>query len=156
MRVENLPSPGLLSKGISLRLVAAQAISAVEITAGLTPGGKTSAATTLQTFFTACATALNSLTDSTAPTVSTRVRNSATQSTITFSEPLDTSVVPAASAFTISGGSTVTGVAVVGSTIVLTGTGHTAAQTVTYTQPSVNGARDRAGNLIASFSGALA
>ena len=156
MRVETLPSPGQLSMGIRLRTVAAQAISGVEITAGRTPGGKTGAASELASFFTACASALSSLSDVAAPTVSTRVRNSATQSTITFNEPLSTSVVPAASAFTISGGSTVTGVAVVGSTIVLTGTGHTAGQTVTYTQPAVNAARDPAGNLVASFSGALA
>lgn len=156
MRDTSLPSPGQLSQSMNLRRAAAAAISSVEIVAGRTPGGKVSTAKPLSDFFTACATALSGFVDETAPTVSTRVRNSATQSTITFGEALDTSVVPAAAAFAISGGSTVTGVAVVGSTVVLTGTGHTAGQTVTYTKPSTNALRDRAGNQVATFSGALA
>lgn len=156
MRDIGLPSPGQLTNSLNLRRAAAAAISSVEVVAGRTPGGKVSTAAPLAAFFTACANALSAFSDAAAPTVSSRVRNSATQSTITFNEPLDTSVVPAAAAFAISGGSTVTGVAVVGSTIVLTGTGHTAGQTVTYTQPSTNAARDPVGNLVASFSGALA
>lgn len=156
MRVEDLPSPGLLSNGINLRAAAARAISASEITAGLTPGGRTDTAAVLQAFFTACATALNAVADAAAPTVVSRVRNSATQTTVTFNEALETSVVPAAAAFTLSGGATITTVAVVGSTIVLTGTGHAAAQTLTYTQPAVNAARDLAGRLIATFTGVTA
>ena len=155
MRQETLPSPGLLSNGIRLRIEAAKAISSVEITAGRTPGGKTSAAAGLQAFFTACASALSALADVTAPTVSTRVRNSATQATITFSEALAESVVPAAAAFTLSAG-TVTAVAVSGTTVVLTGTSIGSGATVTYTAPATNFLRDRAGNAVASFSGALA
>lgn len=155
MRQETLPSPGLLSNGIKLRVEAAKAISAVEIAAGRAAGGKTSTAATLSTFFTACASALSSISDATAPTVSSRVRNSATQITITFSEALDTSVVPAVGAFAVTAG-TLSSVAVSGSTIVLTGASLTVGSTVTYTAPDTNWARDLAGNAIASFSGVLA
>jgi hypothetical protein len=156
MRLETLPAPGLLSNGIRLRIEAAKAISTVEVVAGRTPGGKVSSAGTLRTFFTACASALDSLVDATAPTVSSRVRNSATQATITFSEPLSPSVVPAPAAFTIGGGATVTAVAVSGSTVVLTGTGINAGATVTYTRPATNFLRDLVGNPVATFSGVLA
>lgn len=59
MRVETLPSPGLLSNGIRIRIEAAKAISAVEINAGIPAnGGKSSSARPLRDFFLACYDAL--------------------------------------------------------------------------------------------------
>lgn len=156
MRYTTLPSPGVITRGHELRSQAAQAISQVEIVAKRTTGGKTRAAATLSTFFTACATALNSYTDLTVPTVSTRVRTNATTATITFSEPLDQTVVPALATITI-GARVLSGVTVNGSgQLVVTGTAITAADVITYTKPSTNFLRDRAGNALATFTGALA
>lgn len=59
MRVETLPSPGLLSNGIRIRIEAAKAISSVEISAGIPANaGKTSTATELKAFFDACSAAV--------------------------------------------------------------------------------------------------
>lgn len=156
MRYTTLPSPGVITRGHELRSQAAQAISQVEIVAKRTPGGKTRAAGTLSAFFTACAAALTSLADLVAPTVSTRVRTAVNTLTVTFSEALDTSVIPANSAFVFTPARTVTAVAVVGSTIVVTATGVIATDSVTYTKPATNYARDRAGNAIATFTGVIA
>jgi hypothetical protein len=72
MRVETLPSPGLLSNGIRIRIEAAKAISAVEINAGIpVNGGKSSSAKPLSDFFTACVAALSTLLDVTAPAIAT-------------------------------------------------------------------------------------
>lgn len=73
MRVETLPSPGLLSNGIRIRIEAAKAISAVEINAGIpSNAGKSSTAKPLSDFFTACAAALSTLLDVTVPVIATR------------------------------------------------------------------------------------
>lgn len=96
--------------------------------------------------------------DSTPPTLSNATVASGTPSTLTMtaSENLDTTNVPAASAFTVSG-HTVTGVAVASGTVTLSlGEVFVAgepARTVSYTQPGSAGIRDLAGNLLASFSG---
>lgn len=156
MKNTGLPYPGQLSNGIKLRYEAAKAITGVEVTASRTPGGKTIAAQTLQTFFTACATALNALVDAVAPTVSTRTRTNSTTATVVFNEPLDQSVVPALSSITI-GARVLSGVTVNGSgQLVVTGVAITAGDVITYTRPAVNGLRDRAGNQVANFTGALA
>lgn len=155
MRIETLLAPGLLSNGIRLRTEASKAISAVEITAGRTPGGKTSAAATLQAFFTDCASKLSALVDSVVPTVSSKTATSATQINIVFSEAMDQTVVPDLSAFAISG-DTITAAAWTSATnLRLTGTGFAAAETLAYTKPAVSYLRDKAGNAVASFSGAL-
>lgn len=157
MRETSLPSPGVATTvGFELRRKAAMSISQAEIVARKTPGGKTKAAAALQDFFTACATAMNSIVDKVAPTVSTRVRTNATTATITFSEPLTQAVVPALSSITI-GARVLSAVTVnVSGQLVVTGTAITAGDTFTYTQPAVNRLQDKAGNLVASFTGALA
>lgn len=95
--------------------------------------------------------------DVTAPTSASAVVANASPTTITVnaSEALNTSFVPATSAFTVAG-HTVSAVAVQGLTYTLTVDAFVngeAARTVVYTQPGVNGLRDAAGNLMASFSG---
>lgn len=96
--------------------------------------------------------------DTTAPVVSTQtVENAApTVVVLTASEQLAAGFVPAAAAFAVSG-HTVSSVALSGNLINLTVTpaftNGEAARTVAYTQPGTNGARDAAGNLMASFSG---
>lgn len=156
MHIKNLPSPGLYSNGIKLRVEAAKSISAAEIAAARAAGGRSSTATHLRRFFTACATALDAVSDVTAPTVSTRVRTNSTTATITFSEPLDQGVVPALASITI--GARVLSAVDVDSAgrLVVTGAAITAADTFTYTQPAQNALRDPAGNLVATFTGALA
>lgn len=162
MRIETLLSPGLLSMGIRLRVEASKAISAIEITAGRTPGGKTQAAATLAAFFTDCASKLSGLIDAVLPTVALRVASSATQITIAFSEAMDTSVIPALSTFVLATG-TGTGTPLKSSLawvdpthLKIVGTVFSAGNTVTYTAPAVSFLRDRAGNKLASFSGATA
>jgi len=156
MRETTLPTPGPLTAGHELRRKAAMAISQVEIVARRTAGGKTRAASTLATFFTACASALSAISDLVVPTVSTRVRTNSTTATITFSEPLDQTVVPALASITI-GARVLSGVTVNGSgQLVVTGVAITAADTFTYTKPATNWLRDPAGNAVATFTGALA
>lgn len=58
MRIENLPSPGILAMGVRLRQEATKAISAVEIQAARTPGGEPASAKQLHDFFVACADAV--------------------------------------------------------------------------------------------------
>jgi hypothetical protein len=152
MRIETLLSPGLLSNGWRLRTEACKAISSVEITAGRTPGGKTTSAKALYDFFTDCASALSALYDVTAPTMAgtTATATSATQINIVFAEAMDQGVAPDAAAFSISG-DTITAVAWTSSTnLRLTGTGFAAAETLTYTKPATNALRDLAGNQVAT------
>jgi lysophospholipase L1-like esterase len=96
--------------------------------------------------------------DTTPPTATAAAVANGTpaQVAITMSEVMDGAFVPAASAFTVAG-HTVSNVAVSGTVITLTCTtpftNGEAARTVSYTQPGANGARDVAGNLLATFSG---
>lgn len=154
MRIENLPSPGLLSNAIGLRSAAARAISNIEITAGRTPGGVISSATTLHAFFTACATAIASLRDLVAPTVVSRTQPTGGLTiTITTSEGLDPSVIPATTAFVTNPVRTITAVEVQGTKLLVTYSGASLinSNTIAYTQPGTNALRDPAGNLLASF-----
>lgn len=96
--------------------------------------------------------------DSTPPTLSGATVANASPATLTMtaSESLDTTNVPATSAFTVSG-HTVTSVAVASGAVTLS-LGEPfvygeAARTISYTQPGSAGLRDLAGNLMASFSG---
>lgn len=155
MRIETLLSPGVLANGFKLRQEAAKAISAVELAAGRTPGGKTTTAASLNAFFVDCASKVSGLADATAPTVVSSVE-AGDVVTITFSEVLDAGVVPALSAFAFTPARTVTAVEVVGDTVLVTATGAIPTDTIAYVQPAVNALRDRAGNLVASFSGAVA
>jgi hypothetical protein len=96
--------------------------------------------------------------DSTPPTLSNATVASGTPATLTMtaSESLDTTNVPAASTFAVSG-HTVTSVAVGPNTVTLSlgeaFVAGEAARTVSYTQPGSAGIRDLAGNLLVSFSG---
>lgn len=152
MRESTLPSPGVISSGWQLRREAAKAISFVEIVAARTPGGKTRAAGALSTFFTACATALSGLVDVTAPGFTDATVDSSTTITLEFDEDMDTSVTPAAAAFAVDNAGTVSSVAWVSGNLVLTGTGYTSGDEVTYTKPATNFIRDVAGNAMASDS----
>lgn len=168
MRDTSLPSPGILSQGYLLRRVAAAAISAVEITARITPGGKTRGAAQLSTFFSACVTALASLVEVVLPTVTTRVRTAVNTATITFSEALDPSTSVPLTSITFAPARVVTAIVVTGSTVVVTATGVIATDTITYVAPAAaagqagpdgvktQGIKDRAGNLAAGFTGVLA
>lgn len=156
MHIKNLPSPGLYSNGIKLRVEAAKSISAAEVAAARAAGGRSSTATHLRTFFTACAASLDSLADVTAPTVATRVRTNSTTATITFTEPLSQKVVPALSTVTI-GARVLSGLTVnAAGQLVITGVAITAGDTITYTVPAQNALRDPAHNLVAGFTGVLA
>lgn len=152
MRIETLLSPGQLSCGLRLRTEACKAISSVEVTAGRTPGGKTTAAKSLYDFFTDCASQLSALYDVTAPTWAGAVATatSATQINIVFAEAMDQTVTPLPADFAITG-DTFTVVAWTSSTnLRLTGTGFAAAETLAYTKPAVNALRDLAGNQVAT------
>jgi hypothetical protein len=157
MRIDDLPSPGQLSNGIKLRIEAAKAISSIELTAARTPGGKVSGAAIAVAFFTACADALAGFVDTTTPTMAgaTGVAVSAVKVTLDFvGTDMDEGVVPAAAAFALNNGGTVTAVAwgTAGDAgkLVLTTTGAAAADELTYTKPSSGALRDKAGNQVAS------
>lgn len=158
MRPSNLPSPGLVHRGLELRNIAAAAVSAVETVAAKS-GGITSGANSLHAFFTACATAVNSFRDTVTPTVS--ARNAAATAPklviVTFSEGLRSDTVPLASAFTFSPANPVTGAYIDGTKLYLTVTNAVAnGNTIAYTQPATEAAgpklQDIAGNLVATWA----
>lgn len=161
MRDTDLPSPGLLSNGFLLRRTAAIAISAIQIQAQKTAGGKTPAAAKLSAFFAGCVTALAGLVDIVAVTVSTRVRTAANTATVTFTGPVmpSTSVPITAVVVQATGAGAIrptTKVVMTGSTMVVTATGAVATDVITYTAPAALYAEDQEGNKIATFTGVLA
>jgi hypothetical protein len=155
MRVESLPSPGLLSNGIRLQTEASKAISSIEIFAART-GGTNGSATRLHAFFTACATAIAALRDNTVPTVT--ARNQTTGANVirmTTSEPLDPKVIPDLSSMVTAPARTITRISIEGSQLLVEYTGASLANgnTIAYTQPSgANKLQDNGGNLLASFA----
>lgn len=155
MRETTLLSPGLLSNGFLVRREVAKAISAIEIAARRTPGGKTQAAAKLSAFLTDAASKLTAMIDAVVPTVSSRVATSATVVTLTFSEAMDQTVVPALTAFA-SAGNTITAAAWTSSTTLqVTGTGFASGEAFGYTKPAVSYLRDLAGNAVATTSANL-
>lgn len=154
MRLETLPSPGLLANGYKVRMEAAKAISSVEIMAARTPGNKTATAATLSAFFTACATALSAYVATVIADfsgVTSATATSATQINVVFPQAMDQSVVPAIAAFVASGGDTITAAAWTSAfNLRLTGTGFAAAETLTYTKPATKFLRTAAGLVVAS------
>ncbi len=159
MKASNLPSPGSYSNSQRLRHESAQAISYVEIAASKSASGKSTSATQLRTFFTDCATSLNSIYDSTAPTVASAVVANATPNKveITFTEALDTSVIPTPGqlAFVLSPVKTITAIEVAGTKVTITVSvpfvnGNVI--DVDYAAPATNAVRDPAGNQVASFT----
>jgi hypothetical protein len=166
MRDTSIVSPGILSNGFLLRREAAKAISAVEIATSRTASGKTVGAAKLAAFFTDCASKLSTMYELVASVVTTRVATSSVLATITFDVALEPSTSVPLSAFTIDA-RVLTAVEVVGSTVLITGVDITAADTVTYTPPATytsagnptpqsDGIRDINGNLVETFTGALA
>jgi hypothetical protein len=156
MKFDALPSPGYIGSGLELQKQCVKAISYTEVMASL-KGGKTEQAKSLTTFFTACIAAVAAFVDAVLPTfVSAVINRTAAPKTltITLSEPLMSSVVPSATAFTTTGGGNVQAVEIVGSTVVLTNSANFNGSpvTVTYVQPASNGVRDLSGNLVASFT----
>ena len=161
MRVETLPSPGLLSNGIRIRIEAAKAISAVEINAGIPAnGGKSSTAAALSQFFTACAGALASFLETVLPTVAARsiAPSAPKRLTLTMSEGMDPKFVPAATVFAVAGQAlTISKVTIDGPFVHLdmtTAFVASPAVTVAYTQNGTNNLRDLSGNLLANFTAA--
>lgn len=155
MRVASLPSPGLLSNGIRIRIEAAKAISSVEINAGYN-AGKASGAKPLSDFFTACVAALSTFLDVTAPVIAARsaTNTNKRQIVLTYGEGLSKKFVPAVTDFAIAGQvKAVTSVEIDGPFVYLNvATDFTnAAITVAYTQGAIK-LQDESGNLAASFT----
>jgi hypothetical protein len=154
MRIETLPSPGLLSNSIELRAAAARAISNIETTAGRS-GGVTSGANSLHSFFTACAAAVASMRDLVVPTVTARNQTTgANVVRLTTSEGLDPTVIPALTSFVTAPARTITAIEVQGNQLLVTYSGASLASgnTIAYTAPGTNALRDPAGNLLATFA----
>lgn len=154
MRIENLPSPGQLANGINLRSEAAKAISFIE-TIAPKQGGTMGTATYLHTFFTACASAIASFRDLVLPTVTARTQPVGSNViTLTTSEGLEPTILPALSSFVTAPVRTITAVEVQGFKVLVTYSGASLANgnTIAYTAPGTNALRDEGGNLLASFA----
>jgi hypothetical protein len=156
MKLDFLPSPGLLPSGPRLQAEMTKACSYVETMASM-KGGLTEQAQSLTRFCTAVNTAIAGFRDVTLPTYVSGaffVAAAPKTVTLTYSEPLDQTVLPAAGSWVLSQGGAVTKVAIVGSKVVLTTTTEltNVATTVTYTQPAVNGLRDTSQNLVATHA----
>lgn len=159
MRVETLPSPGMLSQGIRLRNIAAQAISSVEINAGISVnGGKSSNAKPLADFFTACAESLGTMLDVIVPVIAAGsiAPSNPSELVLTYDEGLDARKVPDVGDFVIGYQvRTVTKVAIDGPFVLLTVNAPFTAGTVSvaYTQSATVSKRlqDISGNQADSF-----
>lgn len=161
MRVATLPSPGLLSNGIRIRIEAAKAISAVEINAGIPAnGGKARNAADLKQFFDACSLAIAGFVDVTAPTVVARSISPSNPKRIvlTMSEGLEAAHTPSVTAFAITGQvKAVHKVTIDGPFVYLDFTSDfvAGAVNVAYTQPgAATNLQDESGNMVASFTAA--
>ena len=160
MRVETLPSPGLLSNGIRIRIESAKAISAVEINAGIpVNAGKSSTAGPLKAFFDACSAAVAVLVDVTVPTIVARsvTPSAASRIVLTYDEGLDKGHVPLVTDFAITvQARTVTKVTVDGPFVFLDLSAPlvAGAMSVAYTQNVSSALRlqDETGNEAVSFT----
>jgi hypothetical protein len=155
MREYDLPALPSYGKGYEFRKMAAE-ICNEALAKAARYGVANAEVGELSVFADAIKAAIASYVDVSAPTVTTRVRTNSTTATITFNAALDPSTSVPVSAFTI-GARVLSGVVVVGSTIVITGVAITAADVVTYTPPA-SGPKvyGKDGNPIATFTGALA
>lgn len=158
MRVATLPSPGLLSNGVRIRIEAAKAISAVEINAGRN-AGKARNAKDLKDFFDACSSAIASFVETTVPTFVSAAITALDPKRITlvFSEGLEAAHVPLPAAFAVGGQvKTVHNVTVDGPFVHLDFTSAfvAGAVTVAYTQPTPVAERlqDESSNYVASIT----
>jgi len=162
MKLDALPSPGLLANGLRLQAESIKAISYVEVVSSLKSSGKTEQATTLTAFWTACIAAVAAFVDSVVPAISTRTVAPATGANkivLTYAEELDPNYVPATTAFAVTTTvRTVTDVEIIGTKVYLTvNTPFVAGNTinVAYTQPGAStNLRDLSGNYAASFTAA--
>jgi hypothetical protein len=106
MRVNDLPSAGLLSNGTRIRIEAAKAISAVQVNAGIAANaGKSSNAKPLKDFFDTCSATLTTLLDVTVPVIAARsiAASNTSRLTLTYGEGLDKTHVPDVTDFAITG-----------------------------------------------------
>lgn len=160
MKVNDIPSAGLLSNGTRVRIEAAKAISAVQINAGIAANaGKSRNAKQLQDFFTFCANQLTTFLEVVAPVIAARsiAASSAQRLTLTYSEGLDKRFVPDVTDFVIAGqAKAVTKVTIDGPFVYLdVATAFvTGAVTVAYTQNATVSKRlqDSSNNQAASFT----
>lgn len=155
MHIKTLLSPGKGPNAMNLRREVAKAISFAQAVAAKSPGGKTQAAAQLATFLTDAGTKAAAFGDVVAPTVVSRVATSSTLVTITFSEPMDQTVVPAASAFASAGNTIGARTWTSSTTLTVAGTGFAATEAFGYTRPVSNYLRDLAGNAVATTSANL-
>lgn len=160
MRVDKLPSAGLLSNGTRIRIEAAKAISAVEVNAGIAANaGKSSNAKGLSDFFTACAAAVSTFIETVVPVIASRsiAASNPSRIVLTYGEGLDKTHVPDTTDFVIAGQvRTVTKVTIDGPFVYLDVSAPfiTGAVTVAYTQSVTASKRlqDISGNFAASFT----
>ena len=106
MRVNDLPSAGLLSNGTRVRIEASKAISSVQINAGIAANaGKSRNAKQLKDFFDFCSAALTTFLEVVAPTISARsiTASNTSRLILTYSEGLDKRFVPDVTDFAITG-----------------------------------------------------
>lgn len=154
MKLDFLPSPGLIPNGPRLQAEMTKACSYVETMASM-KGGLTEQANTLDSFCFAVQSAIIGFRDIGAPVYAGGAFGVAADPkkiTLTYSEPLDQTVLPAKGSWVVSQGGAVSAVSIVGSTVVLTMTTAltNVATTVTYTKPAVNGLRDGSQNQVAT------
>jgi hypothetical protein len=157
MKLDALPSPGLLASGMRLQTESIKAISYVEVVAPMKAGGKTEQAATLTAFWNACIAAVATFVDAVVPTYVSGIFSVAAAPktvTLTYSEGLNQTILPAATSWVLSQGGAVVSAAIVGAKVVLTTTNALTniATTVTYTKPAVNALRDGSGNQVATHA----
>lgn len=154
----DLPRAKSLGKGQELRQLLAAACSEAQVDASRR-AGDSAAAQQLVTLLTAAIAQVSGVADDVLPTVSSKTQAFGVASIVlTYSKPLDPDWVPAIADFAITDPArTVTGVSVVGSTVLVAYSGDVLvtadAPLIAYTQ-STQGMRDIAGNLAASFTAA--
>lgn len=152
-----LPSPGVIPTSAKLRQLMARTISYIEVV-GSMQGGKLSQAKELDTFLVASRAAIASFIDSVLPTFVSALLDRSDNPrllTVTFSEPLDPTSVPATTAFASSLGGAVTKVEIAGTQVRLTLTSDVAAGalTIAYTKPGSGAVlKDTSGNEVATFA----
>lgn len=118
MKEASLPSPGVGSKSMHLRRIAANALSALEVVAPKYSGSSHPSAAGLATFFTACATAATEISKIT-PVLS--FTGAAGSTTIAGTATNQTVLTKGGSAGAATYGSSATGVATVSGTGLVTG-----------------------------------
>lgn len=160
MRVDKLPSPGLLSNGTRLRIEAAKAISAIEVNAAIAANaGKSRNSHQLFEFFTTCSNSVSAYFDTVVPTIVARsiTPSNTKRITLTYSEGLDKGFVPDKTDFVITGQvRTVAAVIVDGPFVHVDVTAAFAAGAVSiaYTASATQAKKlqDSSGNVAASFT----